>query len=118
MSIVHDMLTRFYKAAGYIVLDTTPDLQAHRTDRFEGWVRQPAEIGPVLFSNSSPSYWNLTPIAAAADDSGLSSSALIAIALAGAIGVGARRLVRRQTAKRGGARVADTTVLRRTELDP
>ena len=86
-SIVHDMLTRMYKAAGYIVLDTTPDLQAHRTDRFEGWVRQPAEIGPVLFSNSSPSYWNLTPIAAAADDSGLSSSALIAIALAGAIGV-------------------------------
>ena len=62
-TIVHDMLTRFYKGVGYVVLDTTPDLQAHRTDRFEGWVRQPAEIGPVLFSNSSPSYWNLTPIA-------------------------------------------------------
>ena len=99
-SIVHDMLTRFYKSAGYIVLDTTPDLQAHRTDRFEGWVRQPAEIGPVLFSNSSPSYWNLTPIAAAADDSGLSSTAIVAIAIAGAIGLGlvAWYFVRRRTA--------------------
>ena len=100
-SIVHDMLTRMYKSAGYIVLDTTPDLQAHRTDRFEGWVRQPAEIGPVLFSNSSPSYWNLTPIAAAADDSGLSSTAIVAIAIAGAIGLGlvAWYFVRRRTAE-------------------
>ena len=99
-TIVHDMLTRFYKGVGYVVLDTTPDLQAHRTDRFEGWVRQPAEIGPVLFSNSSPSYWNLTPIAAAADDSGLSSSALVAIAIAGAIGIGlvGWYLVRRRSA--------------------
>ena len=34
--------------------------QAYRTDRFEGWLRQPAEIGPVLFSNTSPTYANLT----------------------------------------------------------
>ena len=55
------MLKRFYANASYIVLDTSPDLQAYRTDRFTGWVHQPAEIGPVLFSNSSPTYWNLQP---------------------------------------------------------
>jgi peptide/nickel transport system substrate-binding protein len=99
MSIVHDMLTRFYKSAGYIVLDTTPDLQAYRTDRFAGWVRQPAEIGPVLFSNSSPSYWNLTPIASAGGDDGLSSAAIVALVVAGAIGLGlvAWYFVRRRT---------------------
>ena len=52
------------------------DLQAYRTDRFEGWLSQPAEIGPVIFSNTSPTYANLTPVAstaraaAAADDGG------------------------------------------------
>jgi peptide/nickel transport system substrate-binding protein len=95
------MLTRMYRDAGYIVLDTTPDLQAYRTDRFEGWVRQPAEIGPVLFSNSSPSYWNLTPIAAVEDDSGMSTAAIAAIAIVGAIGLGlvAWYLLRRRTAE-------------------
>jgi peptide/nickel transport system substrate-binding protein len=98
-SIVHDMLTRFYKGAGYIVLATSPDLQAYRTDRFEGWVRQPAEIGPVLFSNSSPSYWNLTPIEGGGSEGGLSSSAIVALALAGAIGLAlvGWYLVRRRT---------------------
>jgi peptide/nickel transport system substrate-binding protein len=43
-----------------------PDLQAYRTDTFEGWVKQPAEVGPVIFSNSSPSYVLLAPTGAAA----------------------------------------------------
>ena len=34
-----------------------------RKDKFEGWVRQPAETGPVLFSNTSPSYVQLKPAA-------------------------------------------------------
>ena len=42
---------------------TSPDLQAYRTDRFTGWIKQPAEIGPVLFSNTSPTYARLTPVA-------------------------------------------------------
>ena len=44
----------------YNVLSYEGDLQAYRTDRFEGWLRQPADIGPVLFSNTSPTYANLT----------------------------------------------------------
>lgn len=87
LAIVHDMLTRFYKSVGYIVTATSPDLQAYRTDRFAGWVRQPAETGPVLFSNSSPSYWNLTPIAGGGGDGGISTAGIVALVIAGAIGV-------------------------------
>ncbi len=85
--IVHDMLKRWYADLGYMVLNTSPDLQAYRTDRFEGWVKQPAETGPVLFSNSSPSYWNLKPIASSGGGGGLSTAGIVAIAIAGAIGI-------------------------------
>jgi len=85
--IVHEMLTRFYTSAAYIVAATSPDLQAYRTDRFTGWVKQPAETGPVLFSNSSPSYWNLTPTGESSSDSGLSTGGFVAIAIAGVLGI-------------------------------
>ncbi|HEX4746044.1 MAG TPA: ABC transporter substrate-binding protein [Gaiellaceae bacterium] len=99
--IVHEMLTRFYEAAGYIILATSPDLQAYRTDRFTGWVKQPAEIGPVLFSNSSPTYWNLTPTGGSGDDGGMSTAGIAAIAIAGALGIAlvAWYVLRRRTAE-------------------
>jgi peptide/nickel transport system substrate-binding protein len=62
VEIVHEMLTILHDAAVYIPMYLGPDLQAYRTDTFEGWVQQPAEIGPVFFSNSSPSYARLTPV--------------------------------------------------------
>ncbi|HVR80189.1 MAG TPA: ABC transporter substrate-binding protein [Acidimicrobiia bacterium] len=62
VEIVHEMLTVLHDAAVYIPMYLGPDLQAYRTDTFEGWVQQPAEIGPVFFSNSSPSYARLTPV--------------------------------------------------------
>ena len=49
------------------MLYNEPDLQAYRTDRFEGWVRQPAETGPVLFSNTSPTYARLKPVSRAVE---------------------------------------------------
>jgi peptide/nickel transport system substrate-binding protein len=63
VEIVHEMLTILHDAAVYIPMHLGPDLQAYRTDTFEGWVQQPAEIGPVFFSNSSPSYALLRPVA-------------------------------------------------------
>ncbi|MGH8948592.1 MAG: LPXTG cell wall anchor domain-containing protein, partial [Acidimicrobiia bacterium] len=54
----------------YFPAYVSPDLQAYRTDTFEGWVKQPADVGPVMFSNSSPSYAQLTPIGADAGASG------------------------------------------------
>ncbi len=58
--IVAEMLRLFNSDSTYLVLLQDADLQAYRTDRFEGWVRQPADTGPVLFTNSSPTYENLT----------------------------------------------------------
>ena len=106
VEIVHEMLTLFYEEAAYSVLYYSPDLQAYRTDRFEGWLHQPAEIGPVLFSNTSPTYANLQPISETGGDSssdGDSSSntgLFAAIAVIGmlVIGGGAFALGRRGSA--------------------
>ncbi len=57
--IVAEMLKVFNRESTYLVLLQDADLQAYRTDRFEGWLRQPAGTGPVLFTNSSPTYENL-----------------------------------------------------------
>jgi peptide/nickel transport system substrate-binding protein len=107
VEIVHEMLTLFYDEAAYSVLDYAPDLQAYRTDRFEGWLRQPAEIGPVLFSNTSPTYVNLQPISEDSegggdDDGGSSNTGLfVALAVVGmlVIGGGAFVLGRRGSAE-------------------
>jgi peptide/nickel transport system substrate-binding protein len=60
--IVGEMLRLFNREATYLVLTLDADLQAYRTDRFTGWTRQPAEVGPVLFNNTSPTYANLSVI--------------------------------------------------------
>jgi peptide/nickel transport system substrate-binding protein len=83
------MLTRFYETGVYNALWYEGDLQAYRTDRFEGWLRQPAEIGPALFTNTSPTYANLTPVASSSTGGGGGMStagivAIVAVGLAGA----------------------------------
>ena len=99
--IVHEMLTRFYRSAVYVNLVQNPDLEAYRTDRFEGWLRQPAEVGPVIFTNTSPTYFNLKPIDGAESDSGLSGAAIGALVVAGVLALGAVGfvLMRRRSAE-------------------
>jgi peptide/nickel transport system substrate-binding protein len=109
MELIHEMLTLFHDSATYNVVFLDPDLQAYRTDRFTGWLRQPAEIGPVLFSNTSPTYANLElvsesePAAAEAgggDDGGMSTGVLVALGVGvlAAAGVAVWALRRRRTA--------------------
>jgi len=103
VDLVHRMLLRFHDAAVYDVLYTYPDLQAYRKGLFTGWVRQPAKTGPVLFTNSSPTYARLAPVAAAAggagDEGGGSGGTIAAIVVGVALVVGAAYLiVRRRTA--------------------
>ena len=78
LDIVHEMLTLFYDSASYVVLEYSPDIQGYRTDRFEGWLQQPSKIGPVIFSNTSPSYFNLK-LVGSDSDSGSSSTTLIIV---------------------------------------
>lgn len=99
--IVHEMLTRFYESGVYVNLVQNPDLEAYRTDRFEGWLRQPAEVGPVIFTNTSPTYYNLTPIEGGGSSGGMSTAAISALVVAGLIALGAIAvlLMRRRTAE-------------------
>ncbi len=89
IEIVHEMVKMFHETGTYVVLLADADPQAYRTDRFEGWTRQPAEIGPVLFSNSSPTYANLrlTDGAGSSDD-GLPTGLLIALVVGGIVLIG------------------------------
>jgi peptide/nickel transport system substrate-binding protein len=109
---VHQMLTLFYTQAAYVVLDYSPDLQGYRTDRFTGWIQQPAKIGPVIFSNTSPTYFNLKPISKTAttgsgksatgttkkSKSSSTSVILIVVVVVLILGGGGLLLRRRQTA--------------------
>jgi len=105
MDIVHQMLTRFYQSATYDVLYTYPDLQAYRKNRFIGWIRQPANTGPVLFSNTSPTYAALKPVTAAASGGGDGGGgggsggtiAIIVVAVV-VLGAGGLWVMRRRTA--------------------
>jgi peptide/nickel transport system substrate-binding protein len=73
--IVHEMLKLFNRESTYLVLLQDADMQAYRTDRFEGWEQQPADTGPVLFTNTSPSYVNLSVIGAAAPEESAEATA-------------------------------------------
>ena len=73
--------------------------------RFDGFIRQPKDTGPVLFSNSSPSYPRLAAAVASAgtgggDDGGGGSGAVIAIVVVvvAVLGAGAWFVMRRRTA--------------------
>jgi peptide/nickel transport system substrate-binding protein len=89
IEIVHEMVKLFHETGTYVVLLSDADPQAYRTDRFEGWLRQPAEVGPVLFSNSSPTYANLRLIEGGSDSGGgLSTGLLIALIVGGLVVVG------------------------------
>ncbi len=57
--IVQKMLEIFYEDAPYAVLYKYDNLQAIRSDRWENFVRQPVDTGPVLFTNTSPAYLEL-----------------------------------------------------------
>jgi peptide/nickel transport system substrate-binding protein len=106
VELVHQMLTRFYESATYDVLYVYPDAQAYRKNRFTGWIRQPEKTGPVLFSNSSPTYARLKPVVASATSGGggggggSGSGGVIAIIVVAVVVVGGGGLwaLRRRTA--------------------
>ncbi|MFN8021098.1 MAG: ABC transporter substrate-binding protein [Acidimicrobiales bacterium] len=98
--IVGQMLKLFNDESTYLVLLMDPDLQAYRTDRFEGWLRQPKDVGPVVFSNSSPTYANLSVIGGGDDDGGTSTGLIVGIVAAVVVVVGGAAFVLRGRSKK------------------
>jgi peptide/nickel transport system substrate-binding protein len=92
IELIHQMLLRFHDADVYQVLYVYPDAQAYVKNRFTGFQRQPAGTGPVLYTNSTPTYATLAPVSAkagASSDSGGGSGGVIAIVIAAVLVVGA-----------------------------
>ena len=88
VELVHEMLTLFHNESTYVVLYHDAETQAYRTDRFEGWLRQPADNGPVLFSNSSPTYFNLRPIGSGSSgESDEMAAGMVILLIAGAVAI-------------------------------
>jgi peptide/nickel transport system substrate-binding protein len=89
--LIHKMLLRFHDANVYQVLYVYPDSQAYVKGRFTGFQRQPEKTGPVIYSNSSPTYATLAPVTATGgggSDSGGGSSGLIVIIVAAVLVAG------------------------------
>ena len=81
--LVQQALQVFYDEAPYAVLYKYDDLQAIRSDRWENFVHQPAETGPVFFTNTSPAYIALKAATGGGDsDDGTSTGLIIGIAAA------------------------------------
>jgi peptide/nickel transport system substrate-binding protein len=101
--IVHEMLTRFQQSGTYHVLYTEPNTQGYVKGRFDGWTRQPEKTGPVLYTNSSPTYAAFevaSDSGGGGDDDDGGSGAIIAIAVIAALAIGAGVVLvrRRRTA--------------------
>jgi len=80
----------------------SPDLEAYRTDRFSGWTKQPADIGPVIFTNTTPTYFNLEPIeGSSGGGGGISTTGIVGLGIAVLAGIAliGYFLRRRQTAE-------------------
>ena len=88
LEIVHEMLTCSTMPRSISRCSLSPDLQAYRTDTFEGWVKQPADVGAVIFSNTSPSYVLLKPVSGAAGDDGSNTLLVIGGVVVGVAVIG------------------------------
>ncbi|MGD9705570.1 MAG: ABC transporter substrate-binding protein [Acidimicrobiia bacterium] len=96
--LIQQALMVLYTDAPYAVMYKTDDLQAFRSDRWENFVRQPAETGPVLFTNTSPAYLSLTPTDGAGGGDGSNLGLIIgAVAVVAVLGGGGLWLRGRRT---------------------
>lgn len=60
--LVQQMLRLFHDDAAYVTLYKAEDINIFANTRFGGFNCQPTDTGPMLFTNSSSSYANLTPV--------------------------------------------------------
>lgn len=101
-AIIHEMQKIIYDDCPYIILAYGPELEAYRTDGFEGWVRTP-EDGTVIMTHSMATYENIAPLTQTQEPAGEEAGApaagkstswiwiLIILAAAAALGISMRK---------------------------
>jgi peptide/nickel transport system substrate-binding protein len=100
LDVIHKMQQILYEQQPYIMLAYTNYLEAYRTDRFTGYIKQPANIGDLLATWGAFSYINIHPVSATAGSptsSGISAGVWIAIVAVVIVVIAVIVLARRRT---------------------
>ncbi|MGW3242736.1 ABC transporter substrate-binding protein [Streptomyces sp. NPDC001070] len=88
--IVKQMQKLLYDDAAYAMTYYYDDLAAYRSDRWTGFVPQPAPNGPILFQMGTYSYRNVHPVSAqAAETGGGNAGTMVGVGLAAVLVLGA-----------------------------
>jgi len=96
--MIQQMHQIFANDGPYAVLYKYDNLQAFRSDRWQNFVRQPAEIGPIMFTQTSSAYLDLEPISGDASSGGDTNTVVIVVIAIAVIG-GVLTLVRSRRKK-------------------
>jgi len=81
---IQEMHKIFVNDGPYAVLFKYDNLQAFRSDRWQNFERQPAEVGPIMFTQTSSAYLNLEPVSGDSGGGGTNTIVVIGIALVAA----------------------------------
>ena len=80
--LIQQMHKIFVNDGPYAVLYKYDNLQAFRSDRWQNFVRQPAEVGPIMFTQTSSAYLDLEPVSGASSSSGGGANTIVVIGVA------------------------------------
>ena len=84
--LIQQMHKIFVNDGPYAVLYKYDNLQAFRSDRWQNFERQPAEVGPIMFTQTSSAYLNLEPVSG--DSGGGGSTNTIVVILVALVAAG------------------------------
>ena len=79
--LIQQMHKIFVNDGPYAVLFKYDNLQAFRSDRWQNFERQPAEVGPIMFTQTSSAYLNLEPVSGDSGGGG-STNTIVVIGIA------------------------------------
>jgi peptide/nickel transport system substrate-binding protein len=105
-ALVREMIKIFHDSAAYAVFYRYDTLMGVRSDRWENFVRQPADTGPVFFNNSSLGYLEMRQKGAGGGGSNGSAGVWIG-AGAAVVGIAGVGVLMRGRRKRSGEDDAD-----------
>ena len=85
--LIQQMHKIFVNDGPYAVLYKYDNLQAFRSDRWQNFERQPAEVGPIMFTQTSSAYLNLEPVSGDSGGGGSTNTIVVILVVLVAAGV-------------------------------